>query len=484
MAKDILINTQSGDLIFSDNLPQTAFWEVVWGKLFDSDESEYMNIVVPSGHVNNVGYNSDGLLECAVSAAYYPVDSEFVVRLVVRNVATGSYDPIGNYMVNAPEPTAAMYYPTYTNMPERVRACQLPLIDKNGKYKVLFKKYGNSNYSVALIASAHDTDFTIDSSDNQSAQLLARCAPGKYYRYPTTGLDLTKYINSVVEHTDLVDGLVSQFAADSKQIAEAEFDSGTGDLQVVFSGTDEADDRNLADPTKLDVELFKIADDEFIRAMYKKAQDIVDSNEEFMESLTATIDFMGLLDVGNRAKLDAITPSISRGNLNADGVVEDSDRYYVAEMELEAGRLYELNYSDDVVSQSFSSFGAIILSHNPLFVLYKNKKPVYIDEPFYTNNVIEYMMYKTSFKNHRCFVPLVDMTVKFYAGKSADWLMGNGYGVRPVSSIKGNYNSLLGLMVHPETGQFTGMVSRQSYIDSVWVDMTTNRILTMEQNTN
>ena len=404
-----------------------------------------MNIVVPSGHVNNVGYNSDGLLEGIVGAAYYPVDSEFVVRLVVRNVATGGYDPIGNYTVNAPEPTVAMYYPTYTSKPERVRACQLPLIDKNGKYKVLFKKYGNSNYSLALIASAQD---------------------------------------SVVEHTDLVDGLVSQFAADSKQIAEAEFDSGTGDLQVVFSGTDEADDRNLADPEKLDVELFRIADDDFVRAMYKKAQDIVDSKEEFMESLTATIDFMGLLDVGNRAKLDAISPSISRGNLNADGVVEDSDRYYVAEMELEAGRLYALNYSDDVVSQSFSSLGTIILSHNPLFVLYKDKKPVYIDEPFYTNNVIEYMTYKASFKNHRCFVPLVDMTVRFYAGKSANWLMRNDYGVRPVSSIKGNYNSILGLMVHPETGQFTGMVSQQSYIDSVWVDMTTNRILTMEQNTN
>lgn len=297
MARDISVNTQSGDFVVSESIPQTSYWKVVWGKISDSDKSEYMNIIVPSGYINNIQLK-DNKFECYVKAEYYPVNSEFLVRLVVFDVAANEYVPIQRYAINAPLPAGAEYYPTYTDRPQTVMACQLPSIDPDGQFVVLFSQYVNADLSCATIYSAKSVDFSIGDSDSQSAQLLARCAPGKYYRYPTTGLDLTKYINSVAEHTDMVESLVSQFASDSKQISEAEFDSSTGDLQIAFVGTKEADDENLLDPDLLDLELFRTADDDFIRAIYKQTHAVSTNGSDFIDGLAggSFMDYM-ILDV-------------------------------------------------------------------------------------------------------------------------------------------------------------------------------------------
>lgn len=482
MAKDILINTQSGDLIVSDNLPQTAFWDVVWGKLFDSDEEEYMNIIVPSGYINNIQY-SNNQCECVIHADYYPVDEIFLIRLVVFNVATGKYDRIQDYSPNAPESMGVVYYPTYTSKAQGVNACQLPIIDADGNFKVLFKKYSNSNFSRAIITSAKDTDFAIGDSDSQSAQLLARCAPGKYYRYPTTGLDLTKYINSVVNHTDMASQLVKQFFSDSKQISEAEFDSNTGDLQIVFSGTTEADDKKLIAPSKLDIDLFRIADDDFVRAAYKEAQSIADSNEDFLTSLIATTSFMGIYDISNTAKLDKISPKIALGAINANGEVVVSSNKYIASMELEIGRIYAICYPPSVVNMKIptAQYPIGTYSHSPLFVLRKNEEIVYVDEPFYSHHPLEMIAYKNSFANRRCFIPLTDLTITFYAGTSNDYVSTNEYGIYPISDESGNYNSILGLSANNITGKLTGMVTNHSVIEDVKIDMKTNQILIIKQ---
>lgn len=475
MAKDILVNTQSGDLIVSDSLTQTAYWNVVWGKIFNSDESEYMNIIVPSGYINSIQYK-DNQYECLVHADYYPVNETFLVRLVIENIATGGYDRIQVYAPNAPESMGAVYYPTFTSRAQDINACQLPIVDTDGNFKVLFKRYNNSNFSRAIITSAKDADFTIGNSDSQSAQLLARCAPGKYYRYPTTGLDLTKYINSVVEHTDMTSQLVKQFSSDSKQISEAEFDSNTGDLQIIFSGTQEADDRNLADPDTLDVELFRLADDDFVRAAYKEAQSITDNNEEFIGDLIATTGFMGIYDIGNEAELDKISPEIALGAIDGSGNVVSSNAEYVASMKLEAGKMYAICYPSSIIKSEKNLF-----YHNPIFSLLKDDKVVYVDEPFYTQNSFEHSTYKENFANRRCFIPLVDVTAKFYAGASANYIGTNGYGIYPVTDKSGNYNSILGLATNSATGKLTGMITNNSIIEDIKIDVKTNQILIIKQ---
>lgn len=483
MAKDILVNTQSGDWLISESDSQTAYWNVVWGKLFDFDESEYMNIIVPSAYINKIQYK-DNQFECLVQADYYPMNDVFMARLVVENVATGKYNLIQNYSTNAPDAMGVVYYPTYTSRPQDINACQLPLVDADGKFKILFKRYNNSNFSRVIIVSAKDADFTIGESDSQSAQLLARCAPGKYYRYPTTGLDLTKYINSVVEHTDMTTQLVKQFSADSKQITEAEFDSSTGDLQIVFSGTEEGDDKNLTAPDKLDVDLFRIADDDFIRAAYKEAQSIADDNSTFVEDLVSTSNFMGIYDIGNSAELDKIAPAITSGVLKNDGTIVESTSSFVATMKLEAGKLYTVNYPADIVKTHTINARPLVVEwlHNTLFALYADEQPVYIDTPFRTRHIYETVRYKETFNNRRCFIPLVDLTVKFYAGTSETYLSANGYGIYPVSDVSGNYNSILGLAENPITGKVTGIITNHSLIDDIKIDVKTNQILIIKQN--
>lgn len=483
MAKDILVNTQSGDWLVSESDSKTAFWNVVWGKLFDSDKSEYMNIIVPSAYINKIQYKNNQF-ECLVQADYYPVNDVFLARLVVKNVATGKYNLIQDYSTNAPDAMGVVYYPTYTSKPQDINICQLPLVDVNGRFKLLFKRYNNSNFSRAIIASTKNADFTIGESDSQSAQLLARCAPGKYYRHPTTGLDLTKYINSVVEHTDMTTQLIKQFSADSKQITEAEFDSNTGDLQIVFSGTKEADDKKLSTIDKLDVDLFRIADDDFIRAAYKEAQSIADDNSTFVEDLVSTSNFMGIYDIGNSAKLDKITPTITSGILRNDGTIGESTSLFVATMKLEAGRLYAINYPTDIIKTHIINKKPLIAEwlHNTLFILYADDKPVYIDTPFRTKYIHETMRYGETFSNRRCFIPLTDLVIKFYAGNSETYLSSNSYGIYPVSDVSGNYNSILGLAENPITGKVTGIITNHSLIDDIKIDVKTNQILIIKQN--
>ena len=475
MAKDILVNTQSGDLLISENDIQTTFWDVIWGKLFDSDGAEYMNIVVPSAYVNEIQYK-DNQFECLVQADYYPINDTFQARLVVEDVATGKYRLIQDYSINAPEAMGVVYYPTYTGKPQDIYACQLPSIDIDGKFKVLFKQYSNSIFSRAIIVSAKDTDFSIGESDSQSAQLLAKCAPGKYYRYPTTGLDLTKYINSVVEHTNMTTQLVKQYSADSKQITSAEFDSSTGDLQIVFSGTDEADDSNLSDPATLDIELFRVADDDFVRAAYKEAQSVADDNSAYIEDLVSTADFMGIYDIGNTAKLDEIAPTITPGFLGNDGTIEESTTSYIATMKLEAGKLYAINYSHDMIPFTGAWF------YSAVFALYSNDKVVYIDVPYRWSSPIDFWYNVQSLNNRRCFIPLMDLTAIFYAGTSDSALSKNGCGIRPVSDISGNYNSILGLAENAVTGKLTGIVTNHSLIEDIKIDIKTDQIFIVKQN--
>lgn len=478
MAKDILVDTLSGEFLVSEDLSQIPYWNVIWGKLFDSDEAEYMNVVVPSSYINNIQLKNNQF-ECRVQAEYYPVNSNFLVRLVVLNVATNKYVLIQEYVQNAPEAMGAIYYPTYTGKSQNIPACKLPIIDIDGHFKIVFQQYANSTFSHAIICSAKDSDFSVGNSDSQSAQLLARCAPGKYYRYPSTGLDLTKYINSVVEHTDLTTELISQFSSDSKQISEAEFDSTTGDLQVVFSGTTEADDENLTDPQLLDVSLFRIADDDFIRKIYKSAHNIGVESYAFIEGLMGS-SFMGLYDIGCAAQFNTfVVNSVEAGCISGDGtIVTSENNSYVATMGLEAGVIYAVDYPSSIVINKNATW-----LHESLFAIYtKSGELVYYDEPFSTQSSEECLIYKDSFQNRRCFIPLQDLVVKCYAGTSKTWLTDNSYGIKPLIDSNDNYSTILGLSSDEQTGELTGVVTVQSLIADVKIDLKTNQILVIKQN--
>lgn len=135
-----------------------------------------------------------------------------------------------------------------------------------------FKSFYDGFYNTAYICSVGDGDFMVSYSDDQSAQLLSICGPGKYYRYPTTGVDVTKYINSVVSHTDIGDVVSEQFSENGTSIQEMSFDSLTGDMQVVYTHEDyEGEDVSLLPIEQLDLESINITDE-----MIAMAADVVD----------------------------------------------------------------------------------------------------------------------------------------------------------------------------------------------------------------
>ncbi len=81
-------------------------------------------------------------------------------------------------------------------------------------------------------------------------------------------------MNSVVSHTDLGSKLTDQFQRNQMPIQSADFDAESGNLDTVFSNeSDPNPDTNLTPKDKLDIELLRIADDEYIRRMQNVSAD-------------------------------------------------------------------------------------------------------------------------------------------------------------------------------------------------------------------
>lgn len=485
MAKDILVNPQSGDVIMSGNNPTAIFFNVVWGRLFASDEMEYMNIVVPSGYINSVQY-SDGKYECYVHAAYNPVNTTFLARLVVKDVAMGGYRDLRDFNTLAPAPTGCVYYPRYSGRPESLMACMLSMIDVDGNFLIQFKRYSNSNFTRAIVSAANILDFEVGLSDNQEVQLLSRCAPGKSYRYPTTGIDLTKYINSVVSHTDMSDRLIKELEADFRNVVEAEFDSSTGNLDVIFNGTREADDTNLTPVSKLDVELLRIADDDYIRTVNRAANGVVMNPNEFVEDVQSYTEFLGIFDINGEAKkvpyADEATWEISK-YIGHDGKISSNSNFCVCTVPVEANRIYEIALDLRLLSVVITAFR---YNYYIPFALYnEDGVPIYIcpDISQFPNQANPY--YDPPFTHgaraNFCFIPRVNCMMK-YIIPSSYFNKKDTVGIFPLATTPDNYKSMVALVSNPITGAFQGVISADSLIDDVQIYSETNQIIVIKQN--
>ena len=153
-------------------------------------------------------------------------------------------------------------------------------------------------------------------------------------------------------------------------------------------------------------------------------------------------------------------------------------------MKLEAGRLYVVNYNETIIQKATPIPALTKWLHEPLFAVYSEdgNTMLYFDEPFYTESFSERLSYSETFQNRRCFIPLQDLIVKFYAGTTDTWVDDTGWGIRPVVDEIANYNSILGLASDENTGVLSAMVSVQSVIENVKIDVQTNQILVIKQN--
>lgn len=491
MAKDILVNTNTGDFLSPDKDRKTQYFDVVWGNLFDGDDRLYMNIVVPYKYVDKLRYDENDGYICHAHADYYPDISYFFVRFVTRMSSFSQYINLHDGNNSIPTPSEALYYPEFTGSPQPIRASQVQLIDENGYLAIVFKRFNNGMYTRAILCKGESIDFKIGGGDSQSAQLLAKCAPGKYYRFPTSGVDLTKYINSVVDHTALTDKLVSEFEKDNKHISEASFDNSDGNLDIVFTGANEADDEGLDDPDTLDLSLFRLSDDDYIRALCKSSQSMLADNDGFMNDVMSLSDkIIGMWDIGGECKLDSVNYQQEAGpskvRISDTGIIADNvNGYMISSISCTAGRLYSVNYAGCQISMEEGYYvkdevgtRVYYAKSDSLFMLGVGNEQ-YISPKFYSTCYSIAQQYRNP-KNNRLFVPLKDCMAYYYAKSSSDDLNLKGYGVRPVSYEKGNFATVLAIVMHPNTGMLYGIISLDSVIDEVRINLKTSELFVIK----
>lgn len=255
--RDILVNVDSGDLLLSaGDMGSHMFFNIVWGSLFDGDNANtlYANVIIPSRKLSKLVADEQGRYLLYAKATYYPYNQPFQVRLVSDN--NGTYEQIEQANCRFPVISLA-YLPGDTLM--TVNASELPYINIDGNY--LFKlEFGSNNSNKAYVYTADNTDMLIGDSDLQSSQLLSICEPGKFYRYPTTGIGVTKFIGSVVSHTELGDKIIEQFENNGISVQDANFDTRTGELQVIFFNEGIEEDLGLLDVADLNISEIDVTD--------------------------------------------------------------------------------------------------------------------------------------------------------------------------------------------------------------------------------
>lgn len=248
--KDILFDTQEKDIIFAKAETHNAIRQVVWGKLFggDLDTYAYMNIIVPFTEIEEAfGQKS---FDIYVEAEYYPSLLPVMVR-ICSLADDGVYEPKIERVAKG-----SLY-----NWLEKteIKAAEMPIVDISGNFMIRFTDKD------ALVYSTSVDDIDVGEADNQSAELLALCQPGNLYRFPTTGIDGHQYINSIPEHTDLSEVLVSQYNADGKSVESAELESTTGTIVTEYNINEQDDlDMELTPPDQLDLSIINMTDDELV----------------------------------------------------------------------------------------------------------------------------------------------------------------------------------------------------------------------------
>lgn len=242
MARDIMMNIGNGDLLINDRSNQNE-------PCFVSEwEADNLKIFIPLSFFKrkNIDYKnpSDFSFRCNIPFKSNPYDYEFF-HISVYADSESVCEGIASARIG--DGQLSMISPRY-----------LPLIDIDGEFSIHYKAESELKM---VVTSAKITDFTLGDSDNQVAQLLSLCAPGKYYRYPTTGIDITKYINTAVVNTDLAMVTTEQFDADGMSIQEMSFDSSTGNMKMLFNGGSVETDDNLLSVQALDYQAIDITDE-------------------------------------------------------------------------------------------------------------------------------------------------------------------------------------------------------------------------------
>ncbi len=256
-AKDILINIGSGDFTLAQDGRKTLnYHEIIWGALFPDDDNEtlYANIYIPPYELDNIK-PEDGRIKVYFHTDYKPVSDLLYIRFVTKSEPNYDYAKIDQSEYDFPVESLALF----PSSNRELYASELFSINSDGDYvaELVFGEIENRAY----IYSAGNVDFEIGISDEQTAQLLSLCAPGKYYRYPLSGVDITKYVNTVIGNTDFSERINEEFRRDNIDAQSVDFDSLTGAINVQFMHEQsDGDGSAVIDVSNLDTNVIDVTD--------------------------------------------------------------------------------------------------------------------------------------------------------------------------------------------------------------------------------
>lgn len=459
MVRDLILDMKEHDLLTEDKSnPSTPVFDSLWGNIFEEDnELDILicNIIIPKAYWSMVKY-VNGEMTCNFKSKYMPDTSNFRIRLV--GLYDGKYYVFSEIRGNFGLPVNS--YVLSKNIAAPISACMLPFIDIDGEFTV--KMVQNSKSDVldkAYIYSSKNTDISINHSDDQASQLLTLCAPGKNYRYPTTGVGIAKYLNCVVAHSDLQNVLEAQFDADMKPIQNANFDNQTCKLDVLCSPEKELSDAGLDDLDNLNLAFFSMFTDEYVRRNVVLNEL---SDTDFMELLNGYPYIHNiLLFTDYTTTVSRIANKVEPGQFDGIGNIIASDKYYVVSATLDAGTIVMF---DDEKEDEVKDAPIFIINDNDESRLYT----ALVEQPYWLTEAC-----------HKCFI-LKRRSIVKYLIRQDQFRAGKGLYMVPQTSA--NIKNMLGLVQDINTGRLLGIVSNSTNISDMTLDEITQRIYATQIN--
>lgn len=457
MVRDLTLDIKERDLLFQDKSnPNMPVFDAIWGNLFDEDgaiEVLICNIIIPQGYWRTIEYTDDEYI-CRFTSPYIPDTRNFRVRLVA--IQDGRYSLFANIRGDFGIPVNS--FAISKNMAAPISASMLPYIDIDGQFVIKLVRNPNSELlDRAYIYSSKVTDVGIDFSDDQASQLLSICAPGKSYRYPTTGVGIIKYLNAVIDHTDLHDVLETQFSGDNKTILSADFDSETCNLDVLCNPEKAVDDENLEKVENLNFGFFEAFTDDYVRRNIVLNEL---SDTDFISSLNRYENVLNiLLFEDSSTTTSRITNQVVPGKFDCEGNIIEDNEHLIVSATLDSGTIVMF---DDETEDSYSDAPVFIINDYDETRLYT----ALIEQPYWIAETC-----------HKCFILNKRSTVKYLISKEQ---FNAGKGLFVVEQSSNNLKNMMALVQDSNTGRLLGIVSSSTNLSDVILDEITQHIYAIQ----
>lgn len=453
MVRDLTLDMKERDLLFQNKSnPNMPAFDSVWGNLFDEDEAIEVlicNIIIPERYWRTIEYQNNEFV-CQFTSPYVPDTRNFRVRLVA--IQNGRYSLFSNIRGDFGIPVNS--FAISKNMAAPIPASMLPYVDIDGNFTIkLVRNPYSEILDRAYIYSSKISDLGIDFSDDQASQLLSICAPGKSYRYPTTGVGIIKYLNAVIDHTDLQTALETQFTGDNKTILSADFDSDTCNLDVLCNPEKAIEDEGLEKIENLNFGFFEVFTDDYVRRNIV-LNELSDTN--FISMLNRYDHVLNiLLFEDDSTTVARIANQVFAGKFDCEGNIIEDDGHLIVSATLEAGTIIMF---DDDTEDSYNDAPVFIINDYDETRLYT----ALIEQPYWIAETC-----------HKCFILNKRSTVKYMIRKEQ---FNAGRGLFVVDQTSNNIKNMLALVQDINTGRLLGIVSNSTNLSDVILDEITQHI--------